>query len=410
MSNQQKANNFFNTPIAVSDSFAKSVTDNAAGQFVFAAGAENHSILRIEDGLAMIDISGPMDHRLDEWSLSYEEIRAAFDEAISSGDVSAIALVMDTPGGVVNGLFDLTDAIFAARRQKPIYAIVNDHATSAGYAIAAATKQIIGSRTSSTGSIGVRAIHVDASKYYNDMGLKFTTIYAGDRKTDLSPYKPLSDEAKAILQQSVNESYDLFTSKVAEYRGKKLTKEQAIATQAGTYEGETAKKAGLIDDVASFEEAIQLIREKEKLMNLSDLKTGLSQFLSGDLKAETETALSTLGFVRKTEAAEMPDVDAIKVEAETSGKTAGIEEGKAEGAKVAMATATEIMNLCIVDGKPDLAIELIRSGASIDGAREKLLALKADEDKTKGIKSTVGALSTGSTNPLLADAMRRAGK
>ncbi|MGB5217117.1 MAG: hypothetical protein WBN66_02345 [Smithella sp.] len=143
-------------------------------------------------------------------------------------------------------------------------------------------------------------------------------------------------------------------------------------------------------------------------MHLTDLKLNLSNFLSGDLKAETETALATLGYVPKTEPVAMPDVDKIKTESEAAGKTAGIEEGKAEGAKVALETATEIMDLCLVDGKPDLAIDLIKSGATVGAVREKLLALKADEDKTRDIKSTVGALSTGSTNPLLLDAARRA--
>jgi len=145
-------------------------------------------------------------------------------------------------------------------------------------------------------------------------------------------------------------------------------------------------------------------------MHLTDLKLNLSNFLSGELKAETETALATLGYFPKTEPVAMPDVDKIKAEAEAAGKLVGIAEGKAEAeraTKTAVETATGIMDLCLAADKPDLAIDLIKSGVTLEGAREKLLALKADADKTIDIKSKVGALSTGSTNPLLVDAARR---
>jgi ClpP class serine protease len=52
-------------------------------------------------------------------------------------------------------------------------------------------------RTSGVGSIGVIATHIDQSAYDKKEGIKYTTIFAGDKKNDLSPHEPISDGAIA---------------------------------------------------------------------------------------------------------------------------------------------------------------------------------------------------------------------
>ena len=49
--------------------------------------------------------------------------------------IRGILLDVDSPGGEVGGLFDLADEVYAVREQKPCYAIANDEAFSAAYAI-----------------------------------------------------------------------------------------------------------------------------------------------------------------------------------------------------------------------------------------------------------------------------------
>ncbi len=401
---------FLNRPLMVSDSYLVALTEAIkAGSGFFDFEDDEVELIEKKDSLAILNIFGGLTHR-GFWGTSYESIRNAFNQSLKDEAISAILLNISSPGGVVSGVFDLADEIFQARKTKSIFAISNESATSAAYLIGAAAGKFFSTRTASTGSIGVRAVHVDFSKMNEQIGLKFTTIYAGSHKNDFDPESPLSKQALRVMTDSVNKTNDLFINTIAKYR--KIDPQKVRDMQAAIYEGEDAKAIGLIDKVLSFEEVIQEIMKPKKqkgdsLMNLSELKTVIAQFLSGDLKAETETALAILGYVPKTEPVAMPDVDKIKTESEAAGKTAGIEEGKAEGARVALETATEIMNLCLVDGKPDLAIDLIKSGATVGAVREKLLALKADEDKTIDIKSKVGALSTGSTNPLLVDAARR---
>jgi ClpP class serine protease len=133
--------------------------------------------------------------------------------------VRAILLDVDSPGGETGGVFDLADRIRAASRVKPVWAVANDMAFSAAYALASAAERVFVSRTSGVGSIGVIALHADQSAKDEQDGVRYTTVFAGARKNDLNPHAPLSDEAFAGLEAEVNRVYDLFVGTVAQHRG-----------------------------------------------------------------------------------------------------------------------------------------------------------------------------------------------
>jgi len=66
--------------------------------------------------------------------------------------VRGIVLDIDSPGGEAAGLFDLADRIAAARAIKPIWAVANDAAFSAAYALAASASCVTLTRTAGVGS------------------------------------------------------------------------------------------------------------------------------------------------------------------------------------------------------------------------------------------------------------------
>ena len=80
---------------------------------------------------------------------------AAFRAAIESPDVSAVVIDADTPGGSVFGVQELAETIRAARGTKPIIAVANTLAASAGYWLIAQADEVIASPSSQLGSIGV---------------------------------------------------------------------------------------------------------------------------------------------------------------------------------------------------------------------------------------------------------------
>ncbi len=207
------------------------------------------------DGVAVIEVSGVLVHR-GAWigqssgQTSYEGIAAQLASAASDPTVRGIALEIDSFGGEVAGVFDLADAIRAARAAKPVWAFVAEHAFSAGYALASQADRIVLPRTGAVGSIGVVVMHADLSGQLSDAGVTVTLIHSGAHKVDGNPYAPLPDPVRARIQGEIDSIRTLFAQTVAAGRGRRMNAEAALATEAECYRGADAVAAGLADEVS----------------------------------------------------------------------------------------------------------------------------------------------------------------
>ena len=216
---------------------------------------EGRTPFAMVDGIAVIEVSGVLVHR-GAWigqssgQTSYEGIAAQLAAAASDPAVRGIALEIDSFGGEVAGVFDLADAIRAARAQKPVQAFVAEHAFSAGYALASQATSIILPRTGAVGSIGVVVMHADLSGQLSDDGVTVTLIHSGAHKVDGNLYAPLPGQVRARIQSEIDGIRTLFAQTVAAGRGRRLTAEAALATEAECYRGAAAVAAGLADEVS----------------------------------------------------------------------------------------------------------------------------------------------------------------
>lgn len=192
----------------------------------------------------------------------YNAIRQVHAAALADDKAKAIVHEIDSPGGEVSDLFDLVDDLFEARGDKPVWAILNDSAYSAAYAIASAADRIVVPRTGGTGSIGVIAAHVDWSQALEKDGLKVTLIHHGARKIDGRPEIPLSTGAAERLQADIDEMGDLFVDTVARNRGLSASKVRGF--QAGTFQGAAGVTAGLADEVLSVRAAYEALFQSLK--------------------------------------------------------------------------------------------------------------------------------------------------
>ncbi|MEI9971025.1 MAG: S49 family peptidase [Ignavibacteriota bacterium] len=123
--------------------------------------------------------------------------------------------------------------------------------------LASPADYIIVPATGLVGSIGIIALHRDQSGADAIAGLKYTAIYAGDRKNDGNPHVPLTPAARNEMQSRVDRVYGLFTTAVARNRG---LKEAAIrGTQAAVFMGQTGVDAGLADGIGTMADAQKLL-------------------------------------------------------------------------------------------------------------------------------------------------------
>lgn len=212
-------------------------------------------------GVAVLTIEGTLVHKAmgaypPSGFMTYPDIEADLRDAGDDPRIKAILIDMDTPGGeATDSVFQLANAVRAVAQTKPVWVVVDEQATSAGYLIASGATRILAPPSAATGSIGVIALHLDASAHEANEGFKWTVIRAGARKADGNPYEPASPEFLADLQASVDRLYGRFVDAVARHRG--LSAEAVRATEAAVYEdSREALRLGLIDAIATPDEAM----------------------------------------------------------------------------------------------------------------------------------------------------------
>jgi signal peptide peptidase SppA len=186
-----------------------------------------------------------------------EQFRADLSAAMADDNIGSIILDVDSPGGTVDMVPETAAAIAAARGNgKPILAISNTMAASAGYWLASQADELSVTPSGQVGSIGVFTIHEDLSRMAESMGVKTTVISAGRFKTEGNAFEPLSKAAQHAMQTNVNDLYAMFVDQVAAGRNV-----PAQAVRAGYGEGrmvlaERAQMLGMVDHVETLDEMI----------------------------------------------------------------------------------------------------------------------------------------------------------
>lgn len=220
----------------------------------------------IVDGIAIIPIEGTLVHKgawveSDSGETSYQGLQTQVIHAARNEKVRAIAFEIDSYGGEVSGAFETSDMIASLSKLKPTIAILSDCAFSAGYLMASAARQIIVPEQGGAGSIGVITMHIDMSKRLEANGIKVTILAAGAKKAEGNEFEPLPPEVAAEWQAELEDARNTFAGRVAKYRGDRLPKDQAMATEAGIFIGRDAIKAGLVDAVGHPSDAFQAFKK-----------------------------------------------------------------------------------------------------------------------------------------------------
>jgi capsid assembly protease len=265
---------------------------------------DGHRPFAMVDGVAVIEVSGALVHR-GAWigqssgQTSYEGIAAQLGAAASDPAVRGVALEIDSFGGEVAGVFDLADAIRTARTAKPVWAFVAEHAFSAGYALASQADWIILPRTGAVGSIGVVVMHADLSGQLSDAGVTVTLIHSGVHKVDGNPYAPLPDPVRVRIQAEIDSIRSLFAQTVAAGRGRSLTAEAALATEAECYRGTEAVAAGLADEVSdpasAFAAFVAAVNGRGTLRNAGPARPAKSHLSKESIMKPNATTTTVIG-------------------------------------------------------------------------------------------------------------------
>ena len=102
----------------------------------------------------------------------------------------------------------------AEHADKKVVAVIEDIGASAAYYIASAADEIVASKASLVGSIGVLINGFGAVDALEKLGLERRLITAGDNKAMLDPFLPKDAEQEAYMQRIVDQVHEQFIAAV----------------------------------------------------------------------------------------------------------------------------------------------------------------------------------------------------
>jgi len=200
-------------------------------------------------------------------TIGSDTLAAQLRDALHDDAVKAVVLRIDSPGGSTFASEVIRREVAALHEAgKPVVASMSGLAASGGYYIAMDADRIIASPATLTGSIGVFAMFPTFQRTLDKLGVHTDGIGTTNMSGQFRADRPLGDLAKDVLQQSVENEYRKFIEHVARNRKQEVPAIDAIA-QGRVWSGADAKRLGLVDQLGTYEDAID---EAAKLANLGD--------------------------------------------------------------------------------------------------------------------------------------------
>ncbi|SNT35962.1 protease-4 [Ekhidna lutea] len=186
-----------------------------------------------------------------------EEIR----KARNNDRVKAIVMRVNSGGGSMTASDMIWRELMLTKGKKPIIASMGGAAASGGYYIAMPADTIIAQPNTITGSIGIFGMWFNFGEFLeNKIGITHDVVKTGEYSDIYTVTRQLTDAERAIIQRGVNEGYEVFTQKVADARG--MTQDDVKKIASGrVWSGEQAVGNGLVDQLGSFNDAINLAVE-----------------------------------------------------------------------------------------------------------------------------------------------------
>ena len=243
--------------------------------------------------IAVIYASGSIDASVSDDGIKSEDLSRTIREARRDSSVKAIVLRINSPGGSAYGSDVIWREVKLAAETKPVIASMGDVAASGGYYIACAADTIMADRTTITGSIGIFGMIPNVQKLMTDkLGITQDVVTTNEHSDMISVTRPMSAFERDLMQQTIEDGYNTFISKVADGRKMAKTTVDEIG-QGRVWAAPNAKEIKLIDAYGGLTNAIALAKKMAKLdnyriVNLPKLKDPIEELLkefSGSAKA-----------------------------------------------------------------------------------------------------------------------------
>ena len=224
--------------------------------------------------IAMIELTGLIaDARRPGILTSGENPVGRFVEGLRRAEsdraVRAVIVRINSPGGTVTASDVLYRELmhFKESSGKPVVILMSDLAASGGYYVACAGDEIIAHPTTITGSVGVIIQTFNVSDGMRRIGISADAFTSGPNKNVGSPFAPMPEEHRQLMQGLVDEFYVGFTSIVRERRPDISPTDFEWLTDGRVVTGARAAEVGLVDRTGDLRDAFASAKQRAGLIS-----------------------------------------------------------------------------------------------------------------------------------------------
>ena len=199
-----------------------------------------------------------------EGVITPDNILQKIEKAMKTKNLKGIVLRVNSGGGSA-----LASEIIYQELTKlniPIYVSMSDTTASGGYYISMAGNKVFANNATITGSIGVVSMLPKFNNAQNKYGVHSNSVSKGKYSEIYDSFEPLSEESRAKISQSMQETYKEFKSRVSKNRKIDENTLEGYA-QGKIWLGDEAKNINLIDGIASLDEVIKIMAKDLNLHN-----------------------------------------------------------------------------------------------------------------------------------------------
>jgi len=240
----------------------------------FSEGA--HSCL--DKCTAVVEMRGELD---SDSPASAENIMSGLQAAFKNKNTQGVVLRINSPGGSPVQAGEINDEIRRLRAKypaTPIYAVVEEVCASGAYYVAVAADQIYVNKASLIGSIGVIIDGFGFVGAMDKLGIERRALAAGENKTFLDPFSPLSPQQRDYAQKMIAEIHQQFIAAVKAGRGARL-KESPELFSGLVWNGARGVDLGLADALGSVDYVAREVIKAEDVVDFT-VKENLTERLA----------------------------------------------------------------------------------------------------------------------------------
>ncbi len=193
-----------------------------------------------------------------------ETVARALRQAEVDPHIAAVVLTVDSPGGSSLASDLIWREVRRVRENKPVVALMGEHAASGGYYVSAAADRIVARPTTMTGSIGIWGGKLVLGDLYAGLNIGHQEFQRGARADLYSEFRPFTQEQREQVCRELGDTYNRFKQLVAQGRG--MTEDAVERVARGrVWTGEQAREIGLVDRLGGFGTALATAKELAEL-------------------------------------------------------------------------------------------------------------------------------------------------